>query len=107
MNGESFLNDAVSPVIYSTLWKIVRRPDVRRAENLSLLFQIFFGQWLCGATIGLFLAWLAYSSVSSVRELLSEIVTASVLAENIHIISGVLHACTLLASVADDLFIEN
>lgn len=105
--GESLLNDAVGVVLYLTLSEIVQKPDIRAVEIASLLFQNVFVECVYGAAIGVFLAWLAYSAIGSVKEPLLEVVITFVLVGNINMICRILHASIPLASVGAGLFIGN
>lgn len=105
--GESLLNDAVGVVLYLTLSEIVQKPDIRTVEILYLLFQNVFVECVYGVIIGVFLAWLAYSAIGSVKEPLLEIVITFVLVGNINMFCRLLHASIPLASVSAGLFIGN
>lgn len=105
--GESLLNDAVGVVLYLTLSEIVQKPDISAVEILSLLFQNVFVECVYGVIIGVFLAWLAYSAIGSVKEPLLEIAITFVLVGNINMFCRLLHASIPLASVSAGLFIGN
>lgn len=105
--GESLLNDAVGVVLYLTLLEIVQKPDIRGLEIASLLFQNVFVECVYGAAIGVFLAWLAYSAIGSVKDPLLEVVITFVLVGNINMFCRLLHASIPLASVGAGLFIGN
>lgn len=105
--GESLLNDAVGVVLYLVLLEIVQRPDIGSLEIASLLFQTLFIECMYGIVIGVFLAWLAYSAIVSVREPLLEVIITFVLVININMICRILDASIPLASVGAGLFIGN
>lgn len=105
--GESLLNDAVGVVLYLTLLEIVQKPDIQAVEIASLLFQNVFVECVYGAAIGVFLAWLAYSAIVSIKEPLLEVVITFVLVGNINMICRIFHASIPLASVGAGLFIGN
>lgn len=105
--GESLLNDAVGVVLYLVLLEIVQRPDIGGLEVASLLFRTLFIECIYGIIIGVFLAWLAYSAIVSVREPLLEVVITFVLVINVNMICRVLDASIPLASVGAGLFIGN
>lgn len=105
--GESLLNDAVGVVLYLVLLEIVQRPDIGSFEIATLLFQTLFIECMYGIVIGVFLAWLAYSAIVSVREPLLEVIITFVLVININMICRILDASIPLASVGAGLFIGN
>lgn len=105
--GESLLNDAVGVVLYLTLLEIVQKPDIRAVEIAGLLFQNVFVECVYGAIIGVFLAWLAYSAIGSVKDPLLEVVITFVLVGNINMFCRIFHASIPLASVGAGLFIGN
>lgn len=105
--GESLLNDAVGVVLYLVFVEIVEKPDIRPAEVLYLLFETVFVECVFGAIIGVALAWLAYSAMKSVKDVLLEVAITFVLVGNINMICRLCHASIPLASVFAGLFMGN
>ena len=105
--GESMLNDAVGVVLYGVMLEIVEKPDIHFLDIITLIFKNVVVECLYGALIGIFLAWIAYSAIVSVKDPLLEIVISFVLVGNINMICRILHASIPLASVAAGLFIGN
>lgn len=104
---ESLLNDAVGVVLYLTMFGIVQKPDIDGYEIVSIAFETIIVECIYGAAIGIFLAWLAYSAIVSVKEPLLEVVITFVLVGNINVICRIFHASIPLASVCAGLFIGN
>lgn len=105
--GESLLNDGVGVVLYLVMLGLVKEPDLGPAGILNLIFETVIVECVYGAAIGLFLAWIAYSAIVSVREPLLEVAITFVLVGNINMICRIVDASIPLASVAAGLFIGN
>ncbi|CDF38029.1 unnamed protein product [Chondrus crispus] len=105
--GESLLNDAIGVVLYLTLSEIIEKPDIGAVEVATLIFENVVVECLYGAIIGVFLAWLAYSAIGSVKDPLLEVVITFVLVGNINMVCRIVHASIPLASVCAGLFIGN
>lgn len=105
--GESLLNDAVGVVLYQVMLDIVRRPDIRAVEIVGLIFENVVVECVYGAAVGVFLAWLAYSAIVSVKDPLLEVVITFVLVANINMFCQILNASIPLAAVCAGLFIGN
>lgn len=105
--GESLLNDAIGVVLYLTLSEIIEKPDIGAVEIAGLIFENVVVECLYGAAIGVFLAWLAYSAIGSVKDPLLEVVITFVLVGNINMVCRIVHASIPLASVGAGLFIGN
>ncbi len=105
--GESLLNDAVGVVLYLVFTEIVAKPDLRSADVVKLLLSTVVLECALGAFIGVVLAWLAYSAIKSVDDLLLEVMITFVLVGNINFICRLCHASIPLASVCAGLFMGN
>lgn len=104
---ESLLNDAVGVVLYLVFLEVVEKPDIRLVEVAGIIFETVVVECVYGAAIGVFLAWLAYSAILSVKDPLLEVVITFVLVGNINMICRLFHASIPLASVGAGLFIGN
>lgn len=105
--GESLLNDAVGVVLYLVFTEIVEKPDLRSAAVVKLLVSTVLVECALGILIGLLLAWLAYSVIKSVDDVLLEVMITFVLVGNINFICRLCHASIPLASVCAGLFMGN
>lgn len=105
--GESLLNDAVGVVLYLVFSEFVEKADLRSAEVVRLLVSTVLIECALGIFIGLLLAWLAYSVIKSVDDVLLEVMITFVLVGNINFICRICHASIPLASVFAGLFMGN
>lgn len=104
---ESLFNDAVGVVLYLTMLQIVQKPDIQAAEIVSLAFQTVVVECVYGLAIGVFLAWLAYSAMGSVKDPLLEVAISFILVGNINMVCRIADASIPLAAVGAGLFIGN
>jgi monovalent cation:H+ antiporter, CPA1 family len=105
--GESLLNDAIGVLLYLISSEMVENPDINFLQVIGLFAKGLMVEGAFGIAIGVVLAWIAYSTIKSIDEMLLEVAITFVLVGNINLICRLVNASIPLASVAAGLFIGN
>jgi monovalent cation:H+ antiporter, CPA1 family len=105
--GESLLNDAIGVLLYLISSEMVENPDINFLQVIGLFAKGLMVEGALGIVIGVVLAWIAYSTIKSIDEMLLEVAITFVLVGNINLICRLVNASIPLASVAAGLFIGN
>jgi monovalent cation:H+ antiporter, CPA1 family len=105
--GESLLNDFMGVALYIVAKAIVNNPEMNAWDVLGAFTKGAMVEGLMGVTIGLTLAYIAYSMIQIVDDTHLEVAITFVLVANINLICRWLDASIPLASVSAGLYIGN
>jgi monovalent cation:H+ antiporter, CPA1 family len=105
--GESLLNDAIGVLLYLISSEMVENPDINFLQVIGLFLKGLMLEGALGIIIGVSLAWIAYSTIKSIDEVLLEVAITFAVVGNINLICRLVNASIPLASVAAGLFVGN